>query len=280
MKKIRAIFTLTVLILTVAAVSATGALAAEGKLTLNDSYPEDGSTGASIENLGVKLYFDGDMSEEKAGKANGADIFQLYDSEGKALPTRVLYNSNEQGVVLVLLDTNAEDTPTVASNSEYTLKISGELVDDNGNQLGQDQEITFRTLNQTTNTIISVVMMVGMFAIMMIATSRAAKKRVEEEKKKQDKVNPYKEAKKTGKSVEEIVEKDQKKTAREAEKAARKAAEEEEDSENFRVKRRHSASEAGSKYVAERRAAAEEARAKAEALEAKRKAAARKKKKK
>lgn len=279
MKKIRAIFTLTVLILTVAAVSATGALAAEGKLTLNDSYPEDGSTGASIENLGVKLYFDGDMSEEKAGKANGADIFQLYDSEGKALPTRVLYNSNEQGVVLVLLDTNAEDTPTVASNSEYTLKISGELVDDNGNQLGQDQEITFRTLNQTTNTIISVVMMVGMFAIMMIATSRAAKKRVEEEKK-QDKVNPYKEAKKTGKSVEEIVEKDQKKKAREAEKAARKAAEEEEDSENFRVKRRHSASEAGSKYVAERRAAAEEARAKAEALEAKRKAAARKKKKK
>ena len=97
--------------------------------------------------------------------------------------------------------------------------------------------------------------------------------------KKQDKVNPYKEAKKTGKSVEEIVEKDQKRKAKEAEKAAKRAAEmeedEEEENDNYRVKARHSASEAGSRYVAAKRAAAEEERAKA----AKRKAAAKKKKK-
>lgn len=275
MKKIGAILTLAALLVTL---SASVCFADSGKLELSDSYPKDGSTGASIENLGVKLYFDGDMSEEKAGKTN-KDIFQLYDSKGKELPTRVIYNSKEKGVVLVLLDMNSDEKVTVESNSEYTLKISGELVDDNGKQLGEDMEISFTTLNQKTNMLISMGMMVIMFGGMIVATSRAAKKTVEEERKKQDKVNPYKEAKKTGKSVEEIVEKDQKRKAKEAEKAAKRAAEmeedEEEENDNYRVKARHSASEVGSRYVAAKRAAAEEERAKA----AKRKAAAKKKKK-
>ncbi len=275
MKKIGAIFTLAALLVTL---SVSVCFADSGKLVLEDSYPKDGSKGASLENLGVKLYFDGDMSEEKAGKTN-KDVFQLYDSEGKKLPTRVIYASKEKGVVLVLLDMNSDKKVTVESNSEYTLKISGDLVDDNGKQLGEDKEITFKTLNQSTNMMISFGMMILMFGGMIVATSRAAKKTVEEERKKQEKVNPYKEAKKTGKSVEEIVEKDQKRKAKEAERAARKAAEieeeEEEESDNYRVKVRHSASEAGSKYVAAKRAAAEEERAKA----AKRKAAAKKKKK-
>ena len=62
---------------------------------------------------------------------------------------------------------------------------------------------------------ISLGMMVVMFGGMIVVTSKAAKKNIEEERKKQDKVNPYKEAKKTGKSVEEIVEKDQKRKAKE-----------------------------------------------------------------
>lgn len=276
MKKIGAIFTLAALLVTL---SFSVCFADSGKLVLNDSYPEDGSKGAAIENLGVKLYFDGEMSEEKAGKVN-KDVFQLYDDEGKELPTKVIYNSKEKGVVLVLLDTNTKKKVQAKSNSEYVLKISGKLVDDNGNQLGNNEEISFRTLNQGTNTMISLGMMVIMFGGMMIASTKAAKKSGEEERKKQEKVNPYKEAKKTGKSVEEIVEKDQKRKAKEAEKAAKKAAaqeaeEEEYENDNYKVKRRHSASEADSKYVAARRAAAEEERAKA----AKRKAAAKKKKK-
>lgn len=276
MKKIGAIITLAALLVTL---SASVCFADSGKLTLDDSYPKDGSTGASIENLGVKLYFDGDMSEEKAGKTNDG-VFQLYDSKDKKLPTRVIYNSKEKGVVLVLLDTNSDKAVKVESNSEYKLKISGELVDDNGKQLGEDKEITFKTLNQSTNMMISFGMMIIMFGGMIIATSRAAKKNIEEEKKKQDKVNPYKEAKKTGKSVEEIVEKDQKRKAKEAERAAKKAAgredDEEEENDNYKVKARHSASVAGSRYVAAKRRAAEEERAKAE----KWKAAAKKKKKK
>lgn len=276
MKRIATIFTLIALMVTMA----TSVCFAGNQLTLESSYPKDGSTGASIENLGVKLYFDGTMTEEKAGKANGKDIFQLYDDEGKKLPTRVIYASKEEGVVLVLLDTNSKQAVKVKSNAEYSLKISGDLVDDNGKQLGKNKEITFKTLNQSTNSMISLGMMVVMFGGMMIITTRTAKKAAEEEaKKKQEKVNPYKEAKKTGKSVESIVEKDQKKKAKEAEKAARKAKAdadaEEEDNGNFKVKCRHSASEAGSTYVAAKREATEAAKALAE----KRKAAAKKKKK-
>ena len=60
------------------------------------------------------------------------------------------------------------------------------------------------------------VMIVGM----VFFTSRSAKKEAEkqrQESKKSETVNPYKEAKKTGKSVEEIVRKDAARKAKEAE---------------------------------------------------------------
>lgn len=59
---------------------------------------------------------------------------------------------------------------------------------------------------------------------MIFFTSRSAKKAAEKEQEKKGKpetVNPYKEAKRTGKSVEEIVEKDQKRKAKQAEALAK-----------------------------------------------------------
>lgn len=235
---------------------------ADSGLTIENTYPEDGSTGASIENLGVKIHFSENMTEDAVGKANNG-CFQLYDENGHKLPTKVLYNDKVEGEVLVLLDTNNK-TVRAESNTEYTLKISRNTVDDKGNVLGSDQTVTFKTLNQSVNTMVSMGMMVVMFGGIMVVSAKAAKKAAEEEMKKQDKVNPYKESKKTGKSVEEIVEKDQKKKAKEAEKAAKKAAKEaeayddyEEDINKYRVSRRRSAGKAGSKYVVARKAAAE-----------------------
>ena len=202
------------------------------------------------------------MTEDTVGKANNG-CFQLYDENGHKLPTKVLYNDKVEGEVLVLLDTNSNNVKA-ESNTEYTLKISRNTVDDKGNALGADQTVTFKTLNQSINTMVSMGMMVVMFGGIMVVSAKAAKKAAEEEMKKQDKVNPYKESKKTGKSVEEIVEKDQKKKAKEAEKAAKKAAKEaeeyddyEEDINKYRVSRRRSAGKAGSKYVAAQKAAAE-----------------------
>jgi hypothetical protein len=64
------------------------------------------------------------------------------------------------------------------------------------------------------------VMMVGMIVFTSLSAKRQLKKQEEEEKTKPDaKVNPYKEAKKTGKSVEDVVAK----TEKEKEKARAKA---------------------------------------------------------
>ena len=239
---------------------------ADSGLKIENTYPEDGSTGASIENLGVKIHFSEEMTYREVGKLN-KKCFQLYDDEGNKLPTRVLYNNKKEGEVLVLLY-NPKNEIKVEGNTEYTLKISGKTVADSGNTLGADQTVTFKTLNQSVNTMISMGMMVVMFGGIMVISARSAKKAAEEEVKKQDKVNPYKEAKKTGKSVEEIVEKDQKKKAKEAEKAAKKAAKEadsdddyEEDINKYRVSCRRSAGKAGSKYVAAQKVAAEAKRA-------------------
>lgn len=242
-------------------------------LTLENSYPADGSTGASIENLGVKLEFGGNMSASKAGKVN-KDVFKLTDDEGNELPIRVLYPPKEAGIVLVLFDQNKSADIKVKGNSEYTLSISGELVDDNGNALGEDQTITFKTLNQNANTMINMVLMFVMFGGMMLFSTKSAKKAAEEAKarEREAKVNPYREAKRTGKSVEEIVEQTEKDKAKRAAKEARKAAKEKNDDEydwidinTYRVNGRKPVTAQQSKFVAKRKAEAEAKKAEARA---------------
>lgn len=263
MKRIGAILTTIALIMMLS----VSFCFADSGLTIENTYPEDGSTGASVENLGVKIHFSEEMTEEVVGKANNG-CFQLYDDEGRKLPTKVLYNDKEEGEVLVLLE-NKNNTVQVKGNTEYTLKISKNTVDDKGNVLGEDTVIKFKTLNQSVNTMISMGMMVVMFGGIMVVSARTAKKEAENQKKEAEKVNPYKESKRTGKSVEEIVEKDQKKKAKEAQKAAKKAAKEaadddyyeEDDINKYRVSSRRSAYKAGSKYAAVRKAEAEAKRA-------------------
>jgi len=260
-----------------------------GTLTLNDSYPKDGSKGAAIENLGIKLYFDTELTAEAVEAANEG-AFQLYGPEGEKLPTRVLYPEAEEGVVLVLLDVTYDgdgdgkaDYTNAVSNSEYKLQISGSLVDDAGNTLGQDKTITFTTLNQQASMMINMVMMFGMMFGMMFLTAREAKKTAEEAAKKggnrEEAFNPYKEAKRTGKSVQEVIAQHEKEMAKKAARDARKHNDEDDyewiDINTYRVAKRRPISEGGSSYITGRKAIAEakkaeEAARKAAKAEAKR----------
>lgn len=250
----------------------------EGGLKLTGTYPEDGYKGASTENMSVKLYFDGELTEEVLGEKN-ANAIRIYGPDGKALPTRVLYAPKEEGVVLVIVDTDEEGkTIKGASNAEYTVKIASTMVDNDGNTLGQAQSFTFTTLNEGTNNTVSMLMMFVMMGGMMVMTTKAAtkeaKKQAEEMRERESKVNPYKEAKKTGKSVEEIVEQDKKDKAKKAQKAARKAAKEAEEEYDFdfdfdeegvyKVKGPRPIAAAGGNYITGRKAEAE-AKAAAEA---------------
>lgn len=209
-------------VLTAIMIMACSALsfAADG-LELVSSYPEDGQKNTSMENLGVKLTFNNPINSEEAKKID-ASKFSITDEDGEAVPVQVLFSEKNDGLVLVVADV---DKGFVAkNNSEYTLKIDAGLVDNDGNELAKDQTITFRTYNQRVNNMVNMGMMFIMFGGIMFFTMRQNKQKEEEESGSKEDAkeafNPYKEAKRTGKSVEEV----KAEQARKEEKAARKKA--------------------------------------------------------
>ena len=210
MKKAGRILSLVIILVLISSAFCFGAEGGAGKLVLEKSTPEDGQSGTALENLGVKLYFDSEFTKEKLGDINDKTV-KLYSEDGVSFPVRVLYSPKEKGVVLVLFDTTKATKKTVVEgNKKYTLDITSQFRDDAGNTLGKDVKITFKTLNQSVNMAVNAIMMVVMMGGIMLISAKSAKKNAEEQKRQRDeKVNPYKESKRTGKSVEEIVEKDQ-----------------------------------------------------------------------
>jgi len=202
----------------------------QGTFKLEKSYPEDGAEGTAVENVGVKLYFNKAMTSEKLGEVN-ADKFQLVDPDNVKLPIKVLYAPKEDGVVLVLLDSeNMPEGVKIQSPGTYRLIISKDVVDDAGDTLGYDKTISFTTQNQKRNGLVNTLLMVFMMGGMMIFTIKGQKKQDKEDEKKKAQqnapVNPYKEAKKTGKSVSEIVQKDQQRKDKEKAKEDKEKAKE------------------------------------------------------
>lgn len=269
MKRIGRILSLATILVMLAVTCCFAEAEGSGNLVLKETYPKDGATGTAIENMGIKLYFDSELTAKKLENSN-SNAVSLCDEDGNSLPTRVLYSTQESGVVLVLFDdTKAEDVD-IQQNHTYTVKISPDFRDDAGNTLGKEQTISFKTLNQSASMAVNTLMMFGMFGGMMILSARSAKKQVEQQKKeREEKVNPYKEAKRTGKSVEEIVEKDQKEKAKRAAKAAKKAEAQETEEDfyedgTYRVKGPHPISAAGGKYITGRKAIAEAKKAEEE----------------
>ncbi len=270
-------------IMIMVAVSYCFADGAEGGLNLLDTYPKEGSTGAAIENFDVKLYFDSEMTEDVLGDVND-DCFKLVDADGHVLPTIVLYSPKEEGVVLVLFDSNKENLDsngkkiTIQGDKEYTLTVSGTLKDNAGNTLGTDKVIKFTTINQRRNSLVSMGLMLVLYAGIIGFSLRNAKKNAEKKDTREAKFNPYKEAKKTGKTVEEVMEKEQKKQARKTKKDDEDDDDdyeyEEEEPElkegHYRVKTIRTVASGGSSYITGRKAEAE-ARAEREARYAKNK---------
>lgn len=270
-----------IVIFIIAASTLAFAAGTPGGLKFSDkeeSYPAEGSKGAAIENFGIKLYFEGTLTQKELKEKNH-DCFKLTDDEGNNLPVLVLYAPKEEGVVMVLFDSEKKNLDKdgkqikIKGDTEYTLTISGDFQDDEGNTLGSPKTIKFTTINQSRNTVINMLLMLVMYVGIIVFGMRGAKKKAQEQAA-EAKVNPYKQSKKTGKSVEEIVEKDRNRKQKAAEKAAKLAAEDEYDEEyleegHYRVHRIRTVASGGSSYItgrkaeAEKRAALEEKWAKA-----------------
>ena len=259
-KRIAAILALAMALVFAMAVTAFGT---DTALTIESTTPKDGDTGMAIENMGVKVFFsepvfDKDNAPGNIGKCS------MKDENGKKVPTQVIFSESDPNVMLVLADPNNVNTK-IEGKTEYTLTIEEGFTAASGNVLAKTETVSFTTLNPRNSMMISMGMMIAMIGGMIFFGMRDSKKKAEEakgaKKKTYEPVNPYKEAKRTGKSVDEIVAEEKKKKekfeAKEAKEAAKKARHEKEDKNeiadgNLRVSRPRPISEAGSKYKAPR----------------------------
>ena len=295
MKRAKIIACITALIVVL---SAVGVFAGEN-FKIEETYPENGQKNTTVENMSVKLRFNNDIDSKAARKAN-RNCFKIVDKNGKKLPIKVLYDTKDTKRVVVLVDMTKKGVK-VQDNQVYTLKISKNLVDNEGNKLGENSEVGFQTINQSWNTKIYMGLMFVMFGGMIFFTTRQAKKQhVEEEiEEKKESFNPYKEARKTGKPLETVIEEHEKELEKLSKKERRQAKKEEKEEELFRqieaemlaeyrkthkdlnywiLERPRPISEGGATYKTGRKAQAEARKAKEEKL-AKKRAANKKRKK-
>jgi len=200
---------------------------------LVSSSPADGDTGVAVDNFSVKMYFSKEMvPTSKAIRAANEKQFTLVDEEGTKIPVKVYYSQKEQrrGLMMVAADysNNNEKNVQIKGAMEYTLTIHDGLMSRDGSTYNQTKEIKVKTLNQQRSMVVYMVLMFAMMGGMVFFTIRSTKKADEKKKEEQSNkgVNPYKEAKKTGKSVDAIVAKNEKQRAKkEAAEAKKKAAE-------------------------------------------------------
>ena len=199
---------------------------AAGDLHIVSSYPQDGQKNTSMENLGVKVVFNNKIDDKNTQKMN-ASCVTLVDEKGTQVPIKVLFSEKGGQMMLALADLN-DSKYRVLNNADYTLTISSEFRDNEGNKLGQDEQITFKTYNQKANTWVNMGMMVVMFGGLFLVSMKSATKRDEEKEvaQPQEAFNPYKEAKRTGKTLEEVKAEQAKKEAKLAKKKSRKSKDE------------------------------------------------------
>ncbi len=171
---------------------------AAGQLSVESIFPEDGSKGIQINNQMARIVFSGNIDIDK-----NKDCFKIVDSSGKEQSILVLEQPDVPNRVnLVLKDTLNE-------NEEFTIIISEDLTDEDGNTLGEEYKTTFKTKSAKTESLVTTGMMVVMFAGIIVFTLRdqakKAREAAEEEaksgKKKPEKVNPYKDAKKEAERI-------------------------------------------------------------------------------
>lgn len=221
MRRIGAILCLSVMLILM---SAGVCFAGTGDLVIEDQYPKDGATGTAVENASIKLWFNESVRPKTdAIKKGNKSAVKLVDEKGKDVPVYVAYSPDDPKQVMILSTSKAK----IQGNTQYTLTIDASFQAANGDTLAKGDKVSFKTLDQSKNMTVNMVMMGVMMVGMIFFSSKSMKKQQEKEnaaKGKKETVNPYKEAKRTGKSVEEIVEKDKKNKDKQAAAAAKRAA--------------------------------------------------------
>ncbi len=224
--------------------------------------PENGTTGAPVDNFGIKVYFSEDIYTESFTENNKKycrlieineeenEDGEIIEKDGKSIDVLVVANPKEPNMMMILAEGEGDDG--IQSDTLYRFEIDEGFQSADGSLLAEKEEVVIRVQNTTTTMAISMGMMAVMMVGMIYFTTRSAKKEAEKKgNEKQVAVNPYKEAKATGKSVEEIVAREAKKKLKQDEKKKRQKEENKVEiaSDNVRVSKPRPISAAGAKYV-------------------------------
>ncbi len=197
-------------------------------LEITNVIPGDGETGKQISNMAVKFTFNEAMDDDSAEANKGK--FQIADPEGNTIGyTIVCAQDRYPNQLWLILDDG------LVSNTEYTVTAKAGVVAANGDALGEDYSVTFKTRNTKTDSTISMLMMVAFMVVMFSMTRKATQDAAAtEESKSQAKAETtdvYKYAKEKGISVDEAnrqlnatKEKKEKKLSKAQEKQAEKDA--------------------------------------------------------
>ncbi len=173
-------------------------------LSIEDVTPKDGKGGLQVNNLAVKVRFSEDMRDTANDSVNAGKI-AIYDAEGKKadLSCQVAHPEKYPNELWFVFEGILEP------DQEYTIRIDSGIKSSFGGSSDSQYTSTFKTRNTKTDSIVSVVMMIGMFAVMFIATGKAAKKAASSadprmsEKQREEALNPYKIAREKGISLDE-----------------------------------------------------------------------------
>lgn len=256
---------------------AAPAVAAGGTLSLTDSSPANGGTNVPIENVGIKLFFDGNVTDESVWAANSRSV-KLTDSNGVPVDYNAYpgQKAGEEGYILIVANpaSATEGQPgMLQQDTDYTLTIMQDMASINGAVLGEDISITFHTMDVAANSklsmIIMVVMMVGAIALMVFTNWR--KMKAEAEAAALAQANPYRIAKEKQITVDEakaLIEKAKERNKKQLEKVGGKAppppekksaaprleAKKKEKKNTHRVKGPRPISEGGGKFKSGRKA--------------------------
>ncbi|MDD4570567.1 MAG: Ig-like domain-containing protein [Tepidanaerobacteraceae bacterium] len=214
MKRIGKILSLTILTVLLA----SSISFAQG-LSLESIFPKDGENKLQPTNIAVKMTFSENMTSPVAQAAN-EDCFTIINPKGKSIKHKTLYNAEKYPNEIWI-----QITEPLEMETEYTLTVSSDLVSSGGNTLDEPIITHFSTRNTKQDSngymVIMLLMVVGMVVFTAWDTKRKLKKDVAGADEEEEKVNPYKEARKTGKTVEEIVAKTEKDKAKAEKKKAR-----------------------------------------------------------
>ncbi|MDO5331336.1 MAG: Ig-like domain-containing protein [Bacillota bacterium] len=227
MKKLLATISIVVALVMVCA-----PMAFASGLEITGISPKPNQKGLQVTNMAVKVTFNEDVSDTANDATNQTKLIikSAPDKDGNVSE----YSYAKGNVQLVHSDKYPNELwyvldATFVEDTEYSIEILEGVVSSNGNKLGADFKSSFKTRNMKTDSLISVVMMIGMVVIMVLATSKATKNSQQGQeqqqlaaKKQVENLNPYKIAKEKNISLEEAkayVEKEKAKYAKEKEKA-------------------------------------------------------------